>query len=130
WGDAGMKFKDGSGFGFAFLIGYCFLTEPGTNQCEHGAIHAGTRLDYMRHEMLASIFVKILKRFAAGFLMLREIIVCSVGDSFQLLHTKREVKFNVVRALGIMGAFFGRNSMNMQEIGRNSYLFIEFQTFL
>src|SRR5437016_5187200 len=84
----------------------------------------------MGHKVLLCLFVKILERLAARFLMLRQIVVCSVGDSLQLLHPKWEMKFDVISALRIMSAFFRRNFMNIQKICSNSDIFIEFETLL
>src|SRR5215469_12360515 len=107
-----MKSEKSPGFRFTLLIDNGFLTKGRADQCEHSSIHPGAWFDDMRHKMLLGLFVKILERFTADLLMLSQVIIGSISDAFHLLHTKREVKFNVVCALGIMSAFRRRNFMD------------------
>ena len=77
--------------------------------------------------MLLRLFVKILQGLAAGLLVLREIVVCPICHTLKLLHSERKLEFDVVRPLGVVRAFLGRNLVNMQKLRRNTDIRIKTQ---
>src|ERR1700677_1873830 len=74
----------------------------------------------MRDDMRLRLLIEIVQRFTAELLVLAQIKIGSVRDSFQFLHPERELKFNVVRSFRIMSALLGRNRMNVQLVGRQA----------
>src|SRR5207342_2423144 len=101
WGHARMKPQQCPPFHFALVVRRLVLRISFTNHREHSSIYAGTRLDDVRDKSLLRLLVEILQRFAARFLMLRQIVVRSVSNALKLLPPERKFVFDIVRAFGI-----------------------------
>ena len=98
---ARMKAEHDARFAFAFLIGDGFLVVSLAEEREDGAIDPRAGLDDVRREALLGFLIEIIERLAAGCLVLGEIVVGAVGDTFELLPAEREFVFDVVGALRI-----------------------------
>ena len=62
--------------------------------------------------------VEIIQRFAAGLLVLREVVIGAVGDAFELLDAEGKLVFDVVGALGIEGALVGGDVVDVELVAR------------
>ena len=92
-----MKTQHDPRFHFAFFVGRLVLRIRFANQRQHCAIDPGARLNHVRNKFLFGVLVEILERFSARLLMLRQIVIGSVGDAFQFLPPERKIVFDVVR---------------------------------
>src|SRR5204863_4907049 len=108
WGHARMKPQRRPPFHFALVVRRLVLRISFANHREHSSIYACTRLDDVRNKSLLRLLVEILERFAARFLMLRQIVVGAIRDAFEFLAAKREIVFDVVSAFGVKRALFIR----------------------
>src|SRR5262249_20088055 len=70
WRHPWVETQDNACFHFAFFIGRLIFCIRFTNEREHCAVYASTRFDYVRNKSMLRLFIEILKRFAAGLLML------------------------------------------------------------
>ena len=104
-----VEAEDYTGFLAPFFISDLLLVISFTEKGEGGAIHSGTRFHNVRDEFLPGFLIKILERFAAGFLVLLEVVVGAVGDALELLRAERKGIEKVVGALGVEGAVFFRD---------------------
>src|SRR6476620_11833952 len=114
WGHARMKPQKRPPFHFALVVRRLVLPISFTNHRKHSSIYAGTRLNDVRDKSLLCLLVEILERFAARFLMLRQIVVGAIRHTFELLPSKRKIVFNVVSAFGIKRALFIRHVQEVQ----------------
>src|SRR6478752_5814573 len=114
WGHARMKPQKRPPFHFALVVRRLVLRISFTNHREHSSIDASARLDDVRDKSLLRLLVKILERFAARFLMLRQIVIRSVSNALKLLPPERKFIFDVVSAFGIKRALFIRHVEEVQ----------------
>src|SRR6478752_10285706 len=101
WGHARMKPQKRSPFHFALVVRRLVLRISFANHREHSSIYAGTRLDDVRDKSLLRLLVEIVERFAARFLMLRQIVGGAIRHTFEFLAAKQEIEFDVVSTFGI-----------------------------
>src|SRR5712692_7052742 len=99
-----MKTQDDARFHFSFFVGRFVFGIRFANQRQDCAVYASARLDHVRDKLLLGFFIKILQRFSAGFLVLRQIVVRAIGNAFQFLPAERKFVFDVKGAFGIESA--------------------------
>ena len=109
-----MKPQNRPRFHFAFVVRRLVFRISFTNHREHSSIDASARLDDVRDKSLLCLLVEILERFAARFLMLRQIVVGAICHTFEFLSAKRKIVFDVVSAFGIKRALFIRHVEEVQ----------------
>ena len=91
-----MKSQHDPRFHFAFSSGASSSAYASQISASTRAIDAGARLDNVRDKSLFRLLVEIFERFAARFLMLRQIVIGAIGDAFQFLAAERKIVFDVV----------------------------------
>ena len=81
-----------------------FFVEGFTNQGQDGSVAAGGGFDNVRDKLLLGLLVEVFERLAGVFLVLAEVVVATIRDTFQFLLAEGEVVFNVVSFLRVMGS--------------------------
>jgi len=107
-----VKSEDNPGFLAPFFIDDFLLVVSFTEESKGGAIHSGTGFHNVGNEFLPGFLVEIFERFAAGFLVLLEVVIGAVCDSLEFLSAEWKGIEKVVSTLGVEGSVFFRDIKN------------------
>lgn len=123
--DAGLEAHDGADVCLAPFFGEVFFIVGLADEGEDGAVATGGGLDNVRDEALFGFLVEVFERAAGVLLVLAEVVVATVGDTFEFLLTEGEIVFDVVGFLRVVGPLAIRDVEDVELLFIESDLFVE-----